>query len=120
MPLPWVRLDTNIAQHDKVQRLLKAEPSPKRWQAFTSYVCSIGWSGGAGSDGAVPSYALETIYGTTTTARLLVMHGLWEESPTGWQIHNFGDYQQVEAVTRAKSEAAARAARIRWNGGGSR
>lgn len=115
MPLPWVRVDSNIAQHDKIQRLLKADPSPKRWQAFSSFVCSIGWSGGAGTDGRIPSYALDVIYGTQTTARLLVKHGLWEECLDGWVIHNYAEYQQTEAVTKAKSEAATRSANARWH-----
>lgn len=115
MPLPWVRVDSNIAQHDKVMRLLREDPSPKRWQAFTSYVCSIGWSAGSGTDGRIPTYALEGVYGTQTTARLLVAHGLWEPVAGGWQIHNYAEYQQTEEVTRAKSEAAARSARARWH-----
>lgn len=120
MPLPWVRVDSNIAQHEKVQRLLKEEPSAKRWQAFVSFVCSIAWSGGSGTDGRIPPYALSSIYGTRATADLLVKHGLWEQNGSGWVIHNYAEYQQLEEVTRAKSEQASEAALTRWYGQGAR
>lgn len=101
MGLPWVRLDSNIGQHDKVLALL-SDPSPKKWQAFTSYVAGLGWSGGQGTDGRIPVSALPFIHGTTATARLLVKHGLWDElSVTGYAIHNFGERQQSNAVSEA-------------------
>jgi hypothetical protein len=78
MSLPWVRIDSNIASHDKILQLL-ADPSAKRWQAAFSYVCAIGWSGDHGTDGRVPAMALPFVHGTTATARLLVTYRLWEE-----------------------------------------
>ncbi len=47
MGLPWVRLDSNIASHDKILHLL-SDPSPKRWQAAASYMFAMAWSGGQG------------------------------------------------------------------------
>lgn len=104
MPLPWVRLDSNIAQHDKILAL-KSDPSAKRWQAIASYMFSLGWSGGQGTDGFIPAYALESVHGTPQTARLLVKYGLWIEGIAGYQIPNYAERQQLNAVTEAKKAA---------------
>ena len=121
MALPWVRLDSNIAIHDKILSLLD-DPSPKRWQAMTSYVFSLAWCGAAGTNGAVPPYALGTIHGTKETARLLEKHGLWDESTAGWRIRNYENYQQLAATTQIKQQAAhvaaVKANCVRWHGTG--
>lgn len=104
MSLPWVRLDSHIASHDKILALL-ADPSPKRWQAAFSYTCALGWSGDHGTDGAIPVTALPFIHGNKVTARLLVTYRLWEEGLTGWQIPNFTSKQEMAAVTAGKREA---------------
>lgn len=106
MPLPWVRLDANIGNHDKILALL-ADPSPKKWQAYASYMTALAWSGGQGTDGFVPKTALPFVHGTTTTARLLVVYRLWEESLTGWMIVNYTDRQELAVVAEAKRAAQA-------------
>lgn len=120
MALPWVRLDANISSHDKVLRLL-SDPSAKRWQAFTSYVCALGWSGGHGTDGHVPKAALPIIHGNAATARLLVTYGLWAETGvSGWQIVNYATRQELEVITEGKRAAKQLAAEkgncVRWHG----
>lgn len=104
MGLQWVRLDCNIAAHDKMLHLL-SDPSPKRWQAAASYMFSLGWSAGAGQDGKVPNAALAMVHGTTATARLLVKYGLWHEVTAGYQIHNFEHRQELSIVSAAKKAA---------------
>ena len=119
MPLPWVRLDSNIAQHDKILAL-KADPSAKRWQAIASYMFSLGWSGGQGTDGFIPSYALESVHGTAQTARLLVKYNLWIEGVAGYQIVNYAERQELAIVTEAKRAAQSmggKKARCRQNHG---
>lgn len=120
MPLPWVRLDANIAGHDKILALL-ADPNPRRWQAGLSYVFALGWSGGQGTDGRIPTAALPIIHGTPATARLLVVHGLWENGTAdGWMIHNYAERQQLAANAAATHNArrlsAAKANCVRWHG----
>lgn len=109
MALPWVRLDANIGQHDKILDLL-SDPSPKRWQAAASYVFALGWAGGTGTDGKITPAALPVVHGTTTTARLLVKYGLWEENGRGWHIRNYEERQQLARVTEAQRDAQRRAA----------
>lgn len=121
MPLPWVRLDSSIPSHDKVLALL-SDPSPKRWQAISSYMFSLAWSGQQGTDGRVPTSALPFIHANQTTARLLVKYGLWTESGTGtgWNIHNWAERQQSVAVAEAfrsqRVSAGRKANCVRWHG----
>lgn len=113
MALPWVRLDANIANHDKTVRLL-SDPSPKKWQAIASYMFSLAWSGGHGTDGDIPTAALPFVHGTAATARLLVKYRFWEEIPEGWHIRNYDQRQELEIVSAAK-RAAQRAGALKAN-----
>ena len=119
MPLSWVRLDANVASHDKILSLL-ADPSAKRWQATCLYLFSLGWSGGQGTDGFIPTFALSSIHGTPATARLLVKHRLWEEGVGGWRIKNYETRQELAVITETKRVAAQIASRkancTRWHG----
>ena len=110
MGLPWVRLDANIGTHDKILAL-EADPSSKRWQAAWSYAVALAWSGGQGTDGHIPSYALASVKGTNVTARLLVKYRLWIEATDGWRIVNYAERQELEVVTAGKREMKRMAAR---------
>ena len=107
MSLPWVRLDANIGTHDKVLALLGEKDGHK---AFTTYVCALGWSGGHGTDGAIPAGALPVLHGTPRIAQLLVKHRLWEPADNGWTIRNYSLRQELEVVTAAKRDAQRRGA----------
>lgn len=121
MGLPWFRMDSSIASHDKVLALL-SDPSPKRWQAFTSYVCSIGWCTEHGTNGALPPAALPFVHATKATAALLVSYKLWEPAVNGWVVHNYLMRQEMSVVTAGKQEArrvaAEKANCTRWHGAG--
>lgn len=119
MPLPWVRLDSNIPTHDKILRLL-SDPSPKRWQACTSCMFAFAWSGGQGTDGLIPTAALPFVHGTPATAALLVKYDLWDKVEGGWTIRNFGVRQELLAITEGKraaqSSGGAKGNCIRYHG----
>ena len=119
MALLWARLDVNIGSHDKVLSLL-ADPSPKRWQAYASYMTAIGWSVGHGTDGRIPTAALPFVHGTPATARLLVKHDLWIEHPAAWEIKNYAEYQVLsevdEKTVEGKKRGAMKANCNRWHG----
>lgn len=114
-----MRLDTGIAHHDKTLALL-ADPSPKRWQAVSSYVFGLGWSGEHGTDGFIPVTALPFIHGTTATANLLVKYGFWTAAAGGWRIRNYATRQELAVITAAKKEAqrvaSIKANCTRWHG----
>jgi hypothetical protein len=114
-----VRLDANIATHDKILALL-SDPSPKKWQAFSSYMCSLAWSGGQGTDGFIPRAALPVIHGTSATARLLEKYDLWDEARVGWTIRNYNKRQSLaaaaESVRATKQKASAKGNCVRHHG----
>lgn len=120
MALPWVRLDANIASHDKILALLDEKPLALAYQAAFSYVCSLGYCGGHSTDGLVPFTALPFIHGTRKTAELLVAHFLWQPNPLGWTVPHWAERQQSDAVTRsvrnAQRAGALKANCRRWHG----
>lgn len=117
MGLPWVRLDTTIASHDKILDLVGRRNGHRT--AFV-YVCSLAYAGGNGTDGHVPFAALPFIHGTRTDALTLVDVGLWAPNPHGWTVRNYGERQQLSAVSdairAAQRRGALKANCIRWHG----
>lgn len=117
MGLPWVRLDSNIATHDKV---IAAREHPKGKQAMCLYMFALAWSGGAGTDGHIPRAAVSYLRGTPTEIAVLVEAGLWESNGDGWNIRNFAQRQETEAVTDQKRHdrriSSLRANCVRWHG----
>lgn len=113
--LPWVRLDASIVNHDKTLQLIDTRGGK---QALATYMLSIAWAGGTGSDGHIPRHALRAIYATTTEAQLLETTGLWEPDPDGdgWWIHNYAQRQETSATTDERRERARAAALKRWHG----
>lgn len=120
MGLQWIRLDANIASHDKILALLDTKPAASAYQAAFSYVCSLGYSGGHETDGLVEFSALRFVHGTKKTAQLLVEHFLWTPDRLGWQIVNFDKRQQLAATTKTIRNAQRAGARKgncrRWHG----
>ena len=120
MSLPWVRLDSNLATHDKILSLLDEKPAATAYQAAFSYVCSLGYCGGHSTDGLIPFSAVPFIHGTHKTAELLVKHFLWAPDPLGWRLPHWGDRQQSDAVTKsiknARRAAAGKGNCVRWHG----
>jgi hypothetical protein len=119
MALPWARMDTNIASHDKILALAN-DPSSKRFQALSAYLLSIPWSVGAETDGRIPAYALKTVFATPAVARLLVKHRLWSEETGAWRIVNFDKRNPTAAVSAAvttkQQVGAAKGNCRRWHG----
>jgi len=102
--LPWVRLDSTIASHDKILHLV-GDPSILKWKAAASYMFALGWSGAQGTDGFIPRAALLFVHGTPKTARLLEKYDLWAEAPGGYRIKNYGSRQQLAALAEGKKQA---------------
>lgn len=121
MSLPWFRVDTNLASHDKILSVVDDNaPGSVKWRALFSYVCGIGWSVDSETDGRIPPSALVFMHGTPQTARLLVKHDLWHEEPPGFLIHNYSARQPLASSARAlrdnRAQAGRRAACLRWHG----
>jgi len=101
MALPWVRLDSNIASHDKILELLAQRDGAK---AFVLYICALGYAGGHGTDGRIPKYALAVLHGNDRLARMLVDTRLWEYDSNGggYVIRNWDVRQELAVVTESK------------------
>jgi hypothetical protein len=120
MSLPWVRLDSNVATNDKILALLDEKPPADAFRAAFSYVCSLGYSGGHGTDGLIRFAAVTFVHGNRRTAELLVKHHLWHPDPEGWRIPNWDVRQQSSAVTesikRSRRAASTKGNCVRWHG----
>ena len=114
--LPWVRLDANIATHDKILELVNTAGGYR--SAFV-YCCSLAYAGGHGTDGIIPFAAVGMIHGTRREASMLVDHGLWKPHRRGWLIHNWAERQQSTERTEALQEALSRGGKVgacrRWH-----
>ena len=117
MTLPWFRVDSGIATHDKVLRLLAEREG---YRAFTVYICSMGYAAQHGTDGFIPRYALPHLHGTDRHAQLLVEARLWNYADGGWEVHNWTARQELAVVTEAKRQAQRLGARrtncVRYHG----
>lgn len=117
MPLPWVRLDSSFATHDKVLDLIGERDGHR---AGFVYVCSLSYSGLHGTDGLIPFNALPFIHARKADALRLVEVGLWHPDPQGWRIPNWLTRQQSQAtstrVLAARRRGASKGACVRWHG----
>lgn len=118
MSLPWVRLDSNIASHDKTLAALGMRGGKG---SLAVYMFALAWSGGHSTDGHIPAAALPMLHGTPADAATLVRVGLWDECPEGgWNIHNYAQRQELALVTEVKRRsqrlAALRTNCQRWHG----
>ena len=112
MSLPWIRLDTSIADHPKVLQLV----SEKKHRAVLTYVLGLTYSGRHELDGFLPQRCLPIIHGTRNDAQALVEVGLWELAPGGWQINSWDEFQISSDETKRRRQRAQDAAKKRWNG----
>lgn len=122
--LPWFRMDSNIASHDKILELLADRAASKgdRFQAAFSFVSSMGHCSGHGTDGLVKFVALPHVHGTKRTAELLVDHGLWAPHPLGWTLPGWDKRNPSAQVTELKRAGHAKGAAMtnckRWHPAG--
>ena len=111
MPLPWVRLDTQIGTNPKILELVDA----KRHKAAFAYVCSLAYAGAHGTDGFIPVTALVFIHATRQDANHLVEVGLWIPAKGGWDINGWDEFQISDDESRRRRERAQKGAAVRWD-----
>lgn len=109
--LPWVRLDTAFGDNPKVLGLI----GERKHRAVLAYVLGLAYSGKHELGGFIPRGALPVLHATTGDARALVDARLWHETPKGWQINDFGDYQVTNVTQENRINAAKVAACKRWH-----
>lgn len=112
MSLPWVRLDTAIADHPKMLALMDG----KKHRAALAYILGITYSGRHELDGFIPRAALPYLHATKPDAEALVAVGMWVACDGGWQINGWADFQISSDESRARRVKAQKAAMKRWHG----
>lgn len=88
----------------------KLYSSPK-WMLTTKggkalWVSALSWCMAQLTDGAVTKQTCFMLGATTRDARSLVEAGLWDETPNGYQFHDWLDYQPSREQVLAERESA--------------
>ena len=112
--MAWVRFDNGIGNHRKALEL-----SDKHYLAALGLllVC-VGYCDSQRTDGFIPAKALRRIADGDYKTPLgeLVRVGFLEETPDGYQVHDYLDWQQsaeqIEEYSRSQSEKAKRKAEL--------
>lgn len=109
--MSWVRVDANLHSNHKVLALLTERGGD---HALCVYIFGLGYCAGQGTDGFIPEAALGLFHGKPKDAALLVSVGLWKDLRGGYEVHDYGSYQPLDAEAQARSEKARKAAETRW------
>jgi hypothetical protein len=108
----WTKIDGDFHSHPKVRAVGN--------KAVGVYVRELSWSNAYGTDGRIVPADLSVFGATLVDAKALVRAGLWDVADGGWQVHDFADYQptaeSVNGHRSKRSEAARKAANVRWHG----
>lgn len=113
MGLPWIRLDTGVIGNPKILQLV----AENKHRSGFAYVCALAYSGMHGLDGFIPALTLPFIHATKKDADNLVAVGLFRESPGGWTINGWTDYQATSEESEQRRKRAQAAAQARWDKG---
>lgn len=129
----WVRLDDAMPEHPKY---IEAGPLGG-WLA----VCALAWSNRHLTDGFIPVRKVATLvdfsdFGEVDStmqdhdrlscvriepyrlASDLVKLGIWEQTPGGYKIHDYAEYQrsaqEIRELSNKRADAGSKGARSRW------
>ena len=116
--MAWARVDDGFDDHPKILALLEEEQGAA---AVGLWTLCLTWAHRntrkkGKTPGLIPS-GLPRRYlgpGGRDLAKLLVVHGLWDEDEAGWMIHDFADYLPTEETKAARSAAGKKGAERRW------
>lgn len=113
--MPWGRIDDGHWRHRKVAALHDDLRKP----CLALFWLAVSWSNDQGTDGRVTGTGLRQLDGTREEAEELVRVGLWDRDGSGYQIHNFLDFnkssEQVAQDRAQRSAAGAAGAAKRWS-----
>jgi len=117
--MAWARIDDGFDDHPKLLALLDAEEGAVT--AVGLWTLCLTWAHRntrkkGKTPGLIPAGLPRRFLGVEgrTVAKLLVAHGLWDEVPDGWLIHDFVDYLPSDETREARSAAGKRGAAKRW------
>jgi hypothetical protein len=110
--MSWVKLDDKLPHHPKVRALPPSIAKP----AYGLYVASIQFCQHYDTDGMIRRADLHLILPsatkpTTREITALVLVGLWEETPSGWCVHDYlehnlssGERKQAQSANKTRQE----------------
>lgn len=117
----WGRIDDGFDEHAKVLALLDEEDPADAHAAIALWTLCFTWAHRntrrkGRTPGLIPTGLPRRQLGAAgrEAAKVLVRHGLWDEHPEGWLIHDFVDYLPTEETRAARAEAGRRGAAKRW------
>ncbi|AMT70495.1 hypothetical protein [Mycobacteroides immunogenum] len=110
MGLPWIRLDTQLADHPKILELV----ADNQFRAIAVFHFGLGYCGKHETAGYIPAAALPFIHARKADATRLVNVSLWLVAPGGWQIKDWDDYQLSDEAAKKRRERAMKGAAARW------
>jgi hypothetical protein len=87
-----VKLDDKFPEHPKVASITEA----KRPHAVYLHISALCWCNRNLTDGRIPRGTLSRLtpeIDTVDSAAALVSVGIWEETPEGYNIHDYSDFQ---------------------------
>jgi hypothetical protein len=97
----WIKLHDNFWRNPKI--LAAGE------DAGTLYVQGLCYCSDGLTDGRIPTAALRTLTAkkdARTLARILVREGLWLETATGWEVHDYLAVQRSRAQVESERQKA--------------
>lgn len=118
--MTWGKVSDRLHAHSKARRAR---------DAMALWVLALSWSCDELTDGAIPADMPELLIpGGDAMAEKLVSVGLWERTESGYQFHDWEEFQpsadverdRRESVSRLRSEAGKRGAAKRWQTDGKR
>lgn len=112
----YAQLDNRFHDHPKVIALLDHDNGMAAiglWTLCITWAHSHADPAFPDDAGRIPSSLPRRLGGGEDLAKLLVAVGLWEATPDGWMIHDFGGRQSL-ASWQARSDKARTAAQARW------
>lgn len=112
MGLPWIRLDTSMPDNPKLLGLLTERDGHRAAFVWVSCMC---YSGKHGTDGLITREALARVNARPKDMNLLVAHGFLHETPAGWDIHGWDEFQISSDEQRERKTRAQHAAAVRWS-----
>lgn len=104
--MSWARFDDHFPFHRKIRALSDG--------AFRLHVSAICWSAAFNMDGRIAMSDLKTVSDVRKPERFLpelIEKRLWESTETGWEIHDYHDYQPTAEEARAVSDKRKEAGR---------
>ena len=111
--MAWVKLDDQFPDHPKII----AAGGEAAWL----YVAGLCYCSAKLTDGMIPSAMISRLTDRRNAPKLadkLVEVGLWEHADGGYMVHDYGDYQPLASLVRARRESETEAKRVAGKLGG--